>query len=200
MTTNNQKTNKKINLPLFGSVVSAILASICCLGPIILAILGLGGAGLFSQFAEFRPYLIGITVIFLGLAFYLTYRKRKVKCEDGTCRIQKAPKWNKIVLWLATVFIILFLAFPYLIGSIKTNTETAQVNGKITSIIIRVEGMTCSGCEFNVENAIKKLKGIIEVKADHKKGEVSVKFEKDKIQINDLMTAINKAGYKAINH
>ncbi len=198
MNANNQKNNKKMNLPIFGSLVSAILASICCIGPIVLAVLGVGGAGLFSKFANLRPYLIGITVVFLGLAFYFTYRKRKVKCEDGTCKIRRAPKWNKIALWVVTILVVFFLAFPYLVSGLNTNSANNQMNGEISEVTITVEGMTCSGCEFNVESAIKKLNGILKVKADYKKGEVNVKFEKGKANVNDMMKAINKAGYKAI--
>lgn len=97
MNTNIQKINKKTKAPIFGALATAILASICCLGPIVLAVLGAGGAGLFSKFESLRPYLFGLTAILLGLAFYFTYRKRKVECEDGTCKIHKASKWNKIV-------------------------------------------------------------------------------------------------------
>ncbi len=64
--------------------------------------------------------------------------------------------------------------------------------------IIPVEGMTCSGCELNIEKAVKKLDGIIKVKADHQKGEVNIKFEKGKVNINDMVKAINKTGYKVI--
>lgn len=195
---NSQKNTTKMNLPIFGSLVSAIMASICCIGPIVLAVLGVGGAGLFSKFVNLRPYLIGITVVLLGLAFYLTYRKRKVKCEDGTCEIRRALKWNKIALRMATVLIVFFLAFPYLAGRLNTNSANNHMNGEISEVIITVGGMICSGCEFNVENAIKKYNGILNAKADYKKGEAHVKFEKGKVSVNDMMKAINKAGYKAI--
>lgn len=87
MNKNQQINHRRSNLPILGSLASAILASLCCLGPVVLAILGAGSAGFFSIFEGARPYLIGVTAVFLGLAFFLTYRKRKVKCEDGTCWI-----------------------------------------------------------------------------------------------------------------
>ena len=100
MNANRQRDKKLTSLPIFGSIILAIIAHICCIGPVVLAVLGVGGAGLFSKFANLRPYLMGMTGVFLSLAFYLTYRKRKVKCDDGTCKIRRAPKWNKIALWL----------------------------------------------------------------------------------------------------
>jgi len=77
--------NKQIILAISGAIISAIGASICCLGPAVLAILGLSSAGLFSKFEVLRPYLIGIGVILLSSAFYLTYRKKEIMCEGGEC-------------------------------------------------------------------------------------------------------------------
>lgn len=198
MNAKSQRDEKLRSLPIFGSIILAIITHLCCIGPVVLAVLGVGGAGLFSKFANLRPYLMGMTGVFLGLAFFLTYRKRKVKCEDGTCKIRRASKWNKIALWAGTILIVFFMVFPQLVGSLNTSSGNNHMKGEISEVIIPVEGMTCSGCEFNIENAVKKLDGIIKVKADHQKGEVNIKFEKGKININDLVKAINKSGYKVI--
>jgi len=198
MNAKSQRDKKLTSLPIFGSIILAIITHICCIGPAVLAVLGVGGAGLFSKFANLRHYFMGMTGVFLGLAFYLTYKKRKVRCDDGTCKIRRAPKWNKISLWAATILIVFFMAFPTLVGSLNTSSGNNQMKGEISEVIIPVERMTCSDCEFNIENAVKKLDGIIKVKADHQKGEVIIKFEKGKVNINDMVKSINKSGYKVI--
>lgn len=192
------KNNKFYNLPLWGSIISALIASLCCIGPVILALLGMAGAGLLSKFSIFRPYFIGITSVFLGAAFYLTYRKRKVRCEDGSCKIRSAGKWNKMALWGATVLIVSFFAFPYLLNLSNPNPAKNLSKEEISEAIIPVEGMTCTGCEFNVESAIKKLDGIVEVKANHKEGKVYLKFKEGKVDLAKVVEKINKTGYRAI--
>ena len=97
-----------------GSILTAFFASLCCIGPIVLAILGLGGAGIFIGLETYRPYLIILTFIFLGISFYLTYRKREIVSEDGSCIIQRGSKWNKISLWAILLFAGIFMAFPYI--------------------------------------------------------------------------------------
>lgn len=191
-----QKGEKLRNLPIIGSIIAAIVASLCCIGPVVLAILGVGGASLFPKFGNFRLYSIGITFVLLGLGFYLTYRKREVICEDGTCKIKSAGKWNRIALWSATILVVFFVAFPYLNLS-NQNPTSNQIKMEIVETMIPVEGMTCSGCEFNVENAVKKLGGIVQVKADYQKGEVYIKYEKWQVTVDSIIDAINKAGYKA---
>ncbi len=192
----NSKDKKVFNIPILGSIFTAIAASICCIGPVVLAVIGVGGAGIFSKFEIVRPYFIVFTLILIGLGFYLTYRKKEVLCENGTCKIKKANKWNKISLWSATVLVIFLLAFPYLKLS-SQNQINQPIKSEVVEVIIPVQGMTCSGCEYNVEKAVNKLDGIIQVKADHKKGKTYVKFEKGKVSIDKIVNAINKTGYKA---
>jgi copper ion binding protein len=90
------------------------------------------------------------------------------------------------------------LTFPYLKLS-NQNPTANQIKGEIVEVVISVEGMTCIGCEFNVENAVNTLDGIIQVKANYQKGEVYVKFEKGKVTVDEIVNAINKSGYKARN-
>lgn len=103
---------------LIGSIISAILASICCLGPIILAVLGISGAGLILKFEPYRPLFIVVATILLGTGFYLTYKKKPAEqCEPGTyCANPKSDRLNKIILWVAAILVAFFVFFPEIIS------------------------------------------------------------------------------------
>ncbi|GBC81588.1 Copper chaperone CopZ [bacterium HR10] len=105
---------------LVASVIAAITASLCCLGPIVAAVVGLGSFGAAAVFEAWRPYLLGLTFGLLGLGFYFTYRKQDVHCADGSvCATRPSVgRWNKILLWLATGLVIAFAAFPYYSGAV----------------------------------------------------------------------------------
>src|SRR5258707_9365525 len=103
----------KTELTSAGGIIVAISASLCCIGPIVLALAGVGGVAAFSVFEAYRPYLVGLTIVLIGIAFFFTYRKREMQCEDGTCKIQSAGRWNKIGVWCATFIAVSALAFPY---------------------------------------------------------------------------------------
>ena len=45
----------------------------------------------------------------------------------------------------------------------KTEESSAAQAANVQKISLDVEGMTCSGCEFNVESAIKKVPGVANV-------------------------------------
>ena len=94
-----------------GSVLSALMASLCCIGPVVFALIGAGSLGFAAVFEPYRPYLLTLTVLFLGTAFYFAYRKREIQCEDGTC----AGKWHKIFLWIAATLALIFMFFPQIL-------------------------------------------------------------------------------------
>jgi mercuric ion transport protein len=100
------------------SIIAALAASACCIGPLVFALLGIGGAGLLVKFEPYRPIFTVVTLGLLGTGFYFTYRKPKTAtvAEADACGCER-PKTNragKIMLWFATVLVALFLAFPYL--------------------------------------------------------------------------------------
>ncbi len=178
-----------------GSVLTAFFASLCCIGPIVFAVLGLSGVGIFIGLETYRPYLIILTIIFLGLSFYLTYRKREVVCEDGSCIIQRGSKWSKISLWIITLFAVIFMVFPYI--NLGTNSNASDVtNSQLTKVSIPVEGMTCASCNVAVETAVNKLDGIHSVKADFESKSALVTFDEQKLSIKEITIAINTLGYK----
>ncbi len=106
-----------------GSILSAFLASACCVGPLVFALLGLGGAGLLVKFEPYRPYFMAITFALLGTGFYFTYRRPRASASatsgaDGAACDCPAPRTNRagrIMLWVATVLVVGFLVFPYLV-------------------------------------------------------------------------------------
>ncbi len=96
-----------------GSVVSGILASACCIGPLVFGLLGISGAAFAQRFEPFRPYLLVVTYALLGGAFYFTYRPRAVCGPEGACEMRHASRLGKVTLWIAAVIVVLATAFPW---------------------------------------------------------------------------------------
>ena len=80
-----EPTKKLAAASIGGAVAAAFAASLCCLGPLVMAALGIGGAGLLARF-EFEAYrLATLAVILLGAGIYLAYRRPRLGGRDG-CR------------------------------------------------------------------------------------------------------------------
>lgn len=94
---------------------SAVLASVCCIGPLVLALLGLSGGALLLKFEPYRPYFLVATGLLLAAAFYLTYRRQSAEaCAPGAaCAVPTSRRKQKVALWIVTVLVALLAAFPY---------------------------------------------------------------------------------------
>ncbi len=106
---------------VISSVISAFLASICCIGPVVFALLGISGMAFIERFEPYRPIFIVLAATLLGLGFYFAYRKKPAgECdEDAYCANPKADRVNKFVLWIAATLVAFFIFFPGIIEKIS---------------------------------------------------------------------------------
>jgi len=180
-----------------GSILTAILASSCCIGPLVLAAIGVGGASFFAPIAKFRPIFIGITFAFIGISYYFTYGRKKACCPGES---PKRRLWTQeIPLWVITVLAVGLTAFTYTkdyIGTrdVKTPLES---KGDYKIVNLHVDGITCAGCAKTVESALFKVRDVRAVSVDLKSGEVKVGFKKDldSVPIQEVLESLKKKGY-----
>jgi len=100
---------------LIAVIVTGITASACCVGPLVLLMLGISGSWISNLTAlePYRPLFIGVTLLFLGLAFRKLYLVPQ-RCEIGTPCAQPANlRKQRIAFWLVSVAVLLLIAFPW---------------------------------------------------------------------------------------
>jgi mercuric ion transport protein len=101
---------------LIAGVLAAIGASVCCVGPLVLLALGIGGSwvGSLTAMGPYRPFFIGLTLLFLGLAFRKLYLVPQV-CTPGTpCADPRTIQRQRLMFWVIAVFLLGLLAVPWL--------------------------------------------------------------------------------------
>lgn len=183
-----------------GAVVAAIGASLCCIGPAVVALIGVGSIGAFAAFEPFRPYLIGLTAILLGFAFWWTYRKREVQCEDGTCKVQSASKWNKRAVWLATFLATGAIAFPYLPSNAPTAAYPIATAAALPTarVEFRIKGMDCPACAIGLEATLSQREGVRQATVDYERGWATVDYDPQKVTPERLLAVIADAGFEGV--
>lgn len=65
-------------------------------------------------------------------------------------------------------------------------------------VTIKVDGMTCGGCESSVKNALERLDGVQVVEASHQDGSVELLFDPERVDREALAGAIEEAGYDVV--
>ncbi|SFN39759.1 Copper chaperone CopZ [Bizionia echini] len=189
------------------SLLTAIAASLCCMTPVLALIAGTSGiASTFSWIEPFRPYLIGLTILVLGFAWYQKLKPQKeidCECETDDLPAGKAGKTkfiqSKTFLGIVTAFAIVMLAFPYYSGIFYPNTEKQIIvvdKSNIKTTEFKISGMTCASCEEHVNHEVNKLNGIVISKASYENGNAIIEFDKTETNVTEIEKAINSTGYK----
>jgi mercuric ion transport protein len=173
-------------------ILSALTASACCVGPLLLILLGLGGLGLGAVIGKYHWVLIAAAAALLSLG-WVAYLKEKNSCEKAACEMKNKGITRNILI-LASAAVLGFTGlnvYTYAGGDQRINAQTG------TQITIPVKGMTCATCELSVNSAVKKLPGVFDVKASAKNQTALVSYDPNKTSLDKITEAINKTGYKA---
>lgn len=96
--------------------LAVILASTCCLGPLVLVALGFSGAwiGNLTVLEPYRPFFIGAALVALFFAGRRIYRSAAT-CRPGeVCAIPQARTAYKLIFWIVTALVLVAIAFPYI--------------------------------------------------------------------------------------
>ncbi|MDF0751542.1 mercuric ion transporter MerT [Marinobacter sp. 71-i] len=104
-------------VPLFAGGLAAILASACCLGPLVLVTLGVSGVwiGNLTALEPYRPVFIIVALIAMFFAWRRIFRPPE-DCQPGeVCAMPRIRTASKSIFAVVLVFVVLALASPYLL-------------------------------------------------------------------------------------
>ncbi len=184
-------------------VMAAVVASLCCITPVLAIVAGTTGlAATFSFLEPVRPFLIGITIAILAFAWYRKLKpKDKIDCE---CEAEKPSFFkSKSFLGFISVLAIAMLAFPMysdaLLPPSKNDSSIEFVttaDSDIEEVRFAVLGMTCEACAGGVKWLINETEGVIESEVTYKTGEAIVRYNKNRASFDDIKKSINQSGFK----
>ena len=183
------------------STVAALLASLCCLGPLVLGSVGLGAA-LVATFAPLRRYFLALSVLLLAAGFYLVYRKPKAAeaCAGEVCAPRGRTHWMaKPVLWLAVAAVAALAFFPSygikLVGKSTAAAPAASVS--LATAELKITGMDCEVCAGVIQRKLAETPGVVQAVVQYSAGHATVKYDSGRVRASRLVEVIGAAGYKA---
>ena len=96
---------------IIGAAVTAILASTCCLAPLLFLLFGIsvGSLSFLQFFAPYKIYFSIAAVLIIGYLWgnYFFVLRKRVVCEGSICK-----NYLKY-LSIGTVFVVIMLTYPY---------------------------------------------------------------------------------------
>ncbi len=200
MAENETTSEKGRSFGLVGAVVSAVVASACCIGPLLFVLIGTGGAfaGTFAFLDPLRPLFIAVAVAFLGYGFYRVYRKPKPKPGEINCACEdpKKTRRNKAILWIAAVVIAALLAVPYAVPAFAGAGSTAVAEEEGAEIAtLRMRNMTCAACAVTIRKSLEGLDGVRAVEVTFDPPLARVAYDPEVVTVKELTEATTAVGY-----
>ena len=110
-----QPTNGRASLLVGG--LAAILASTCCLGPLVLLMLGIGGAwiGNLTALEPYRPIFMGVAAVALFLSYRRIFRPSR-ECRPGeVCAVPQVRTTYKALFGLVVILLVIAAGFPFVV-------------------------------------------------------------------------------------
>ena len=183
-----------MNKTILTTLSAAFLASLCCIGPIALLVLGSTSIGLFTVFEPLRPVFGVLSVVALVFAYSKIFGKEKAACCE-TENSKKSMKKQKQFLLGITPLVFGLLAFPYFAGGFQDDNSAEHAGIKSEWVI---EGMTCQGCAAGMEGAFKATEGMNYCSVSYEKGMMICYTDKSKLSSDNIPALVNRNGFKAI--
>jgi mercuric ion transport protein len=100
---------------LVAGIFAALGASACCLGPLVLLALGVSGAWIstLTTLEPYRPFFIGLTLLFLAFAFHRLYLAPRVCTPGSGCANPRTLSRRRLAFWIVTVLVLGLIAVPW---------------------------------------------------------------------------------------
>jgi mercuric ion transport protein len=201
---------------LGGAVLAAFTASLCCTGPLLFVVFGVGTFGAAAVIGPARPFLMGAAVLLLATAFYWAYLKRDRACAPGeACATRPVGRASRVGLWIASLAVLIFALLPYVAAPLAAKISEREATqdccvaqrpgsaapvvatGEVKTTTFNVEGRTCASCETSIKLALERTPGVHRAEVSYDRGEAVVEYDPRTTTPERLRDAIASTGYTA---
>lgn len=97
--------------------LAAILASTCCLGPLVLLALGVSGVwiGNLTRLEPYRPVFLGVALVAIAFAQRRIFRPSTACAPGEVCAVPQVQTTYRVLFWLVVVLLLIAFAFPFIV-------------------------------------------------------------------------------------
>lgn len=97
-------------------ILPGLVATLCCLGPLFLIMLGLISASTALSFTMYRKWFLALSVIlFIGTVWFYLKKRRQTICTGCTIKSQEWQRIAAFVIFSATTTLLVYVLVFYVI-------------------------------------------------------------------------------------
>ncbi len=183
---------------LTGGFLSAVAASLCCIGPLLALVAGAGSFAATGWFERWRPVFLAVTAVLLAVAWWRTLRARRMACQDSACASPGRGPWTLGVLAFSTVLVGAVALFPQIAQTaVNRPVATAATPAQGSVLRVRIPGMDCAACALGIEGTLKRVPGVRAASVRYASKEADVVYDAAAISREAVIARIDATGFKA---
>lgn len=195
---------------LGGGLAAAFAATLCCLGPLVFAGLGLGAFAAAGFFYEMRPFFLGLATLFVAGAWIWDWRKRKLDSRESaeTGRAANCNTRSRLGLTVFTAVALLLGASPYILegwaeraGGTSIHSRTTTASSEISSHAAwdaDLEGMYCPTCALGLQRAFEKVDGVEAAEVTYSPQKALVRYDSERVKSERFQEIVEEFGYRVV--
>lgn len=119
--------------------------------------------------------------------------------EDGSIEVTRQPNRGRWTAVTPAILVLVALSYGgYLLWHYWDQKGSGVHSSTAESVIIPIEGMSCSACVARVKRTLKGLEGVKEVQVSLEKREAEIQYEPETTSPEKLRSSIDELGYTAV--
>lgn len=191
------KNNTGIIAVLLG-LGAAILASLCCAGPLLAVVFGVSGAVALAGFGKYHLYfLVAAGLLLVGGVVYI-WRKQKCCATAGG---KRNSFWAPLLVTFAVFGLLTLginqLLIPYLSAKSDGVNAAQPAPAHLRHLTLAIDGMDCAGCAGTIQAALARAPGVSKATVSFDKKQAEVQYDPSKTSPESLIAVVASTQYKA---
>ena len=169
-------------------IISSLFASLCCLTPLVVVLLGIGGVSVALSFLRYRPYFLILGFVFLGVATYVYLKRDYGKCNLAVIKKERKKIAFSFVLMIGIyVLLTYFIIPPLLVSNVEKILPKPEAgNISLSQLKLKITGLGCTCNVADIEYNLMQLKGVYNASVDYPSRTATVKYDSSQITPNEI--------------
>lgn len=193
-----EKSNRTGLAALVVGIGAAVLASLCCVGPLLAVVLGVSGAVALAGLGKYHLYFLAAAVLLLVGGVVYIWRKQKCCATTGS---QQKKFWTPLLVTFA-VFGLLTLGvnqflIPYLTAKSGGVNAAQPAAAHLRHVTLAIDGMDCAGCAGTIQAALSRAPGVANAVVSFDKKQADVQYDPSRTSPERLIAVVTSTQYKA---
>ncbi len=171
-----------LNTAAVRGALGGFISSACCLGSLILLLIGAGNFALAASLGAYRTYFIlaGLGFVLLSIAYHLRKKAKQCACSYSQLVRSESKFIATTLLTFTAIFgVVNFAIIPYVTAEIsEKDIIKAELNqpSELRELTLRIGGMSCESCAEAIEKSLMNVNGIVKADVSYAEGTAVVVY------------------------